>query len=557
MGKKQPRDAAGHHPSRISPGVATKTSKKSKDRVARRKKERAPATHGPAAEKMAHDGRRDRSMTKRARKTSAAASSSHAARVVVGRPPPPYRLRGAPTGGADADPDGASLAMGYLAPSHAEYEACVGQSYVGFHVDEPSVLPPALHEDVERALDALVALGHFHYDVLAAGKTVSPTFVQRTLVGDRGMTYHYQKLRIFAHPWEDAETSKGSPLRVVRRLNDALRARCRALLTSAPDPRLGAHVTGSCEFNVTLINLMEPAEKCVAVPLKEEGLYGMGNASVSWHSDSSLQDMSTVAVYHQTAAGAKSKEDSWHVALKTLDGVTPALRVPLRSHRTYYMLRDFNLHHHHAVLTGKTRRFSSTHRVAVVAKDTFEYIKGRCEAALALLPALKAAAGAENRGRGRQANAKHALESLAKTVQQLGDVHREVEFQWIRMFWLQGERHADSHAGYWKPRIHELTQAWDAMELGYRWALDCLHKGADSGVVELRAYDMMLYLLGEVAELRSEHVKRCASPAYAQVPKDCRPVDAPSFEEQAPLPFNLSPVIATLEGWRARAARNK
>jgi alpha-ketoglutarate-dependent dioxygenase FTO len=50
------------------------------------------------------------------------------------------------------------------------------------------------------------------------------------------------------------------------------------------------------------------------------------------------------------------------------------------------MMRDFNAHHHHAVLTGNTRRFSSTHRVAVMARDTFEYIKGRCEAALKLLP---------------------------------------------------------------------------------------------------------------------------------------------------------------------------
>jgi hypothetical protein len=32
-------------------------------------------------------------------------------------------------------------------------------------------------------------------------------------------------------------------------------------------------------------------------------------------------------------------------------------------------------------------------------------------------------------------------------------------------------------------------------------------------------------------------------------------VDAPSFEEKAPLPYNLKPVIASLEGWRAKAAR--
>jgi hypothetical protein len=37
--------------------------------------------------------------------------------------------------------------------------------------------------------------------------------------------------------------------------------------------------------------------------------------------------------------------------------------------------------------------------------------------------------------------------SLARTIQRLGEIHREVEFQWIRMFWLQGTRHAESHSG--------------------------------------------------------------------------------------------------------------
>ena len=81
----------------------------------------------------------------------------------------------------------------------------------------------------------------------------------------------------------------GSPLRVVRRLNDAMKRRSRALLTSHRDARVG-DVTGSCEFNVTLINLMEPERK-ESVALKDEGQFGMGKASVSWHSDSSLRDL--------------------------------------------------------------------------------------------------------------------------------------------------------------------------------------------------------------------------------------------------------------------------
>ena len=46
-----------------------------------------------------------------------------------------------------------------------------------------------------------------------------------------------------------------------------------------------------------------------------------------------------------------------------------------------------------------------------------------------------------------------------------------------------------------------------------------LRAGAHSGEVEIRAYDVVLYLLGEVAEMRAEHSKRCESPAYGQVPE--------------------------------------
>ena len=91
--------------------------------------------------------------------------------------------------------------------------------------------------------------------------------------------------------------------------------------------------------------------------------------------------------------------------------------------------------------------------------------------------------------------------------------------------------------------------------MGYRWALGALRRAAETGDVELRAYDMAAYLLGEVAELREEHAKGSESGAYALVPEDCRPVRKPAFADASPLPENLKPVLATLEAWRNRAAR--
>ena len=535
MGKKARREGGG---ARV--GAAAQTSRSAapsgpEQRVSKKKKKK----------KSGGGGDHDRPGPTR----GSGSTARELKRASTARPPPAYRLRGA------AHDDASASAV--LSPGDAEYDACVARAYPGFHVDPPRALPDATHAAVTAALKRMTDAGYFHRDVLAAGKSVSPTFVQRVLVGDRGMTYHYQKLRIFAHPWDDDVAPPGHPFRILRALNETLIDRAEAYLRANPDPRVGgADFLGPHRYNVTLVNLMEPAERCVDVPLKPEGRYGMGDASVSWHSDSSLQNLSTVAVYHQCEGGIESRDDSWHVALRALDGVSPALRVPLPSHATYYMARDFNANHHHAVLAGNTRRFSSTHRVAVVERDTFEYIKRRCEGALALLPRLKAAAegarGTETAANGASSN---RPASLAETLQALGETHRDVEFQWIRMFWLQGTRHARLHAEYWTPRVEELTQAWDAMELGYRWALGALRRAAETGDVELRAYDMAAYLLGEVAELREEHAKRSESGAYALVPEDCRPVRKPAFADASPLPENLKPVLATLEAWRNRAAR--
>lgn len=275
MGRRQQRAAVAAHPVATRGGLEKKKTKKTEAKMGTAASSNKNAAAGPPSA------------------TTAKPSAAVAAVVLptrVAPPPPVYHLRKGP-GAADAAADvDDSVAdhpnRSYLTPSSSEYAECLRHSYRGFHVDQPSILEASFHDDVTDALDALVDAGYFHHDVLAAGKIVSPTFVQRTLVGERGMTYHYQKLRIFAHPWGDAETSEGSPLRVVRRLNEALRGRSRQLLCDSPDPRVGAGVTGSCNFNVTLINLMEPAHKCVAVPLKEEGQYGMGNTSVSWQGGS-------------------------------------------------------------------------------------------------------------------------------------------------------------------------------------------------------------------------------------------------------------------------------
>ena len=52
--------------------------------------------------------------------------------------------------------------------------------------------------------------------------------------------------------------------------------------------------TGPAQFNVTLLNYMDPA---AMRHLKEEPYYGMGKMAVGWHHDENLIAQSPVAVY--------------------------------------------------------------------------------------------------------------------------------------------------------------------------------------------------------------------------------------------------------------------
>lgn len=131
---------------------------------------------------------------------------------------------------------------------------------------------------------------------------------------------------------------------------------------------------------------------------------------------------------------------------------TPAVAVALGPGEAYYMLGEFNDHHHHAVLAGDAPRYSSTHRVAVVATDTWQYIAARCAEAL---PA--GAAGAPpSFGRGD-------VLSVA-SLRLLEEVHSEAEFEWLRPWGVQGTAHAATHKGWWQPRMEQLEGIWRQLE---------------------------------------------------------------------------------------------
>eukprot|EP00946_MAST-07B_sp_MAST-7B-sp1_P003524 g3524.t1 len=433
-------------------------------------------------------------------------------------------------------------------PSPSAFKQLHRHSYRGLVFDTASALPTSLHDDVTAALDSMFCEGLFHRDIVQAGRNVSATFVDRTLLGDPGMTYFYQRLRIFAHPWDDAHTSDGSPFRTMRKLNEALKVRTRAL--AAADP---TSVKGKTDFNITLINRMDSLRDANSGewPLRAESQFGLGDASVSWHADSSLQDFSSIAIYHQIESTRGARDNaSWAVAARVIgDDKTPAIKVHLKDRQTYYMLNDFNHYHHHAVIAGNVWRYSSTHRVGIVAKDTLSFVmKNSREGKQAYEQTLRRLTVLSGSQADRATNVSHdhAVE-LRTTLRRAAEAHLVLEFDWLRMFWIQGQKHADAHHAYWKPHMATLHSMWSEFEvfamksgLMLLQSMIVLEEKVEEARTEnksienndaaknlLRCASIYVWFLKELQAQRLEFSKRRNAKAYAKLPPDERPLDLP------------------------------
>ncbi|CAM9380591.1 unnamed protein product, partial [Phaeothamnion confervicola] len=479
----------------------------------------------------------------------------------------------------------------FVVPGDKAFAQLLSTSYSGFVVDGPEELKPKVHEETRHAFAAMEAAGIFQTDVtqpFGLGTKCAKTFVTRTLVGEPGATYKYLGLRMFALPWSATEASglAADALISIGRLNDRLRRRAAAHLEALAASRAAAggdFRTGSCDFTLTLINRMEPSGE--RPDLKLEPLFKKDKASVSWHADSCLEHYSTIAVYHVTDAPVGAEPD-WRIALRVEHDVegpisknikvpgaaaggkaTPPVAVPLPSGAGYFLLDDFNHHHQHAVLSGESNRFASTHRVAKQEGHTFAYLSQRFAAVL----------GTAHRRSLKQWRAEQA-------------VLTEIETEWLRQFYVQGSRHRDAHS-WWHGPMEKCLTAWTQLERQTCSHLAALHgaaeaaaarrdgsgggggegsKGTSLGKAERKAlqrrrkhaeavsalgeqaYTAVAEALEDRAAKRRGWNQREVDPVFKTMPRDCRPLPLPLFTAVAPspLPRLLDPVAADVRAWQ-------
>ena len=364
------------------------------------------------------------------------------------------------------------------------FQRALKTSYEGFCVDKEDETKTR-DKDVRKALAVLEQQGFFRTDVtqpFGLGTRCAKTYVTRCLLGDPGTTYKYLGLRMFSYPWKAAvdtenrnkpkgATTTEEALHIFFRLNENLTERTRHhlnQLNKVRKARGGPPTRGRAGFDITLINRMEYSSN-----LKMEPSTGEGRCAVSWHADSSLEHFSTIAVYHTV----KPKTNHhWSVGLRVahnsegpqasrrgtdiaVESATPPIAVSLPSASTYYLLDDFNHHHQHAVFTTSKEsglRFSSTHRLLRESHNV-NHILGRCKNICANF---------------------HKKGPKLWRSEQL--VLNELESEWIRQFYIQGQQHyCLLWKPYWEGPIEQLLKYWSQLEGRTRQTLDFLMYAAE------------------------------------------------------------------------------
>ena len=140
-----------------------------------------------------------------------------------------------------------------------------------------------------------------------------------------------------------------------------------------------------------------------------------------------------------------------------LEKLVPPVCVPLPSGSCYFLLDDFNHHHQHAVVPGsRGLRYSSTHRVSRTEGHTFSSVRARLTSSLAKPLPLTA----------RAIHAEQVLQS-------------EVEFEWIRQFYVQGSRHRSTHE-WWHQPMQELVSLWLLLEERTQRSMQALRDAVES-----------------------------------------------------------------------------
>ena len=160
-----------------------------------------------------------------------------------------------------------------------------------------------------------------------------------------------------------------------------------------------------------------------------------------------------------------------------------------------------------------------------------------------------------------------------------------LEFDWLRMFWIQGQKHANSHHAFWQPQMATLHAVWSGFEVS---AMQCGLKLLEAMMVQeeevlqninnknkngrgtieavkslLRCASIYVWFLAELRDQRKDFFKRAKAKAYAKLPGDERPLalapatTQPGEDVLDDLPLMIGEVEQSRASLLARSAKRR
>ena len=431
-------------------------------------------------------------------------------------------------------------------PYKESFKLACKTSYEGFVIDDnPLQLDKTEgsgnsddETTIQVALNKLLDNNYFRTDVtqpFGLGTKCAKTYVTRCLLGERGTTYKYLGLRMFAHPWENTKIKtlkENLSLRTKHHLNE---------LNQSRQKRNASHLTkGRSDFDVCLINRMEISDHLKRL----EGEESMGNkdntiqTSVSWHADSSLEHFSTIAVYQTIVPSSSSTannatttatfnnnhnhnnidNNNWYVALRVAHNSegpnagkratdidssivkeTPPIAANLPSGSAYYLLDDFNHHHQHTVLAVTQKSNNKDEdtndekrkKKQKINHENDQYSSSSDATSAALLPQDAGIRYSCTYRLLRESHNVNHVIARCKTV--CSNFHRkgpkiwrseqlllsELESEWIRQFYVQGTQHHDLLWSSWGEPMEQLLRYWSQLEGRTKQVIDFLRAAAE------------------------------------------------------------------------------
>eukprot|EP00698_Gefionella_okellyi_P017814 TRINITY_DN5266_c0_g1_i1.p1 TRINITY_DN5266_c0_g1~~TRINITY_DN5266_c0_g1_i1.p1 ORF type:complete len:433 (-),score=69.70 TRINITY_DN5266_c0_g1_i1:201-1499(-) len=388
--------------------------------------------------------------------------------------------------------------LAYYQPHDREFAEVSANSYnTVIYVPRSDVTCMDASADAKRLL--LSMTNQFQHNVVKSSErqfTVTP--VERFLFGAEGATYKYLGLRLFACPWTDTYACIGT-------IGQSLRQRGIQELQRLYGEDAAPH---GCDFDICLVNYMNPSASLIKP--RPEPYCNMGDLAVGWHSDQNLEALSTIAV-QQLCIDELPEHRPWRIACKIAwDAETPAIALPLHDGDVYYMLQTFNHTHQHAVLAGSAPRFSLTYRRCNAPDGSLAYIRARVDNALA---AMRRCEGGE------------AVSGA--DVHLIVGVQTEAEVEWIRQFWLQGERHALRNQ-WWAAQIRQLEADWQLFD---HFVTDTLMR-PETGVCRLDmnlAFALQQELLARLEQWTVFHT-HAERMEFSQLPEQDHPMSTERFD---------------------------